>query len=182
MCRKLSQTHTHDYDSLDVACFYICFCSFVFQAIDCSSSASDSTVVNPKATKAPPTGRAVEEREDEEEEEGGENNGEVPNEIVAGKQEEASSQDGGTAAPSERTQQKPPFSYAQLIVQALLAAKDRRQTLSNIYAFIADMYPYYKLGEKGWKVRGGGGKGGGGGGGCGGEGGGGREGGSTYYS
>lgn len=49
---------------------------------------------------------------------------------------------------------KPPYSYAQLIVQALLAPKDRRQTLSGIYNFIAEKYPFYKLEDKGWKVRG----------------------------
>lgn len=47
---------------------------------------------------------------------------------------------------------KPPYSYAQLIVQALLAPKDRRQTLSGIYNFIAEKYPFYKLEDKGWKV------------------------------
>lgn len=49
---------------------------------------------------------------------------------------------------------KPPYSYAQLIVQALLAPKDRRQTLSGIYNFIAEKYPFYKLEDKGWKVGG----------------------------
>lgn len=48
---------------------------------------------------------------------------------------------------------KPPYSYAQLIVQALLASKDRKQTLSSIYQFISERYPYYKLEDKGWKVR-----------------------------
>ena len=47
---------------------------------------------------------------------------------------------------------KPPYSYAQLIVQALLAPQDRRQTLSGIYNFISEKYPFYKLEEKGWKV------------------------------
>ncbi len=47
---------------------------------------------------------------------------------------------------------KPPYSYAQLIVQALLASPDHRQTLSGIYSFISDKYPYYKIDEKGWKV------------------------------
>ena len=53
----------------------------------------------------------------------------------------------------EKGQQKPPYSYAQLIVQALLEARDHRQTLSGIYNFIAEKYPFYKLEEKGWKVR-----------------------------
>ena len=47
---------------------------------------------------------------------------------------------------------KPPYSYAQLIVQALLAPRDHRQTLSGIYNFIAEKYPFYKLEDKGWKV------------------------------
>ena len=52
----------------------------------------------------------------------------------------------------EKSHQKPPYSYAQLIVQALLASRDRKQTLSNIYQFIAEQYPFYKLEDKGWKV------------------------------
>lgn len=48
---------------------------------------------------------------------------------------------------------KPPYSYAQLIVQALLAPKDHKQTLSGIYNFISEKYPFYKLEDKGWKVR-----------------------------
>ena len=72
---------------------------------------------------------------------------------TSGEQEE------GTATGSQidekeedKAQQKPPYSYAQLIVQALLAAKEHKQTLSGIYNFIADKYPFYKLEEKGWKV------------------------------
>ena len=47
---------------------------------------------------------------------------------------------------------KPPYSYAQLIVQALLAATEHKQTLSGIYEFISQNYPFYKIGDKGWKV------------------------------
>ena len=64
-----------------------------------------------------------------------------------------SSQDEVDKLPSEKPHQKPLFSYAQLIVQALLASKERKQTLSNIYAFISEKYPFYKLEDKGWKVR-----------------------------
>ena len=53
---------------------------------------------------------------------------------------------------SEDSQQKPPYSYAQLIVQALLANKERKQTLSGIYQFISTTYPHYKITDKGWKV------------------------------
>ena len=47
---------------------------------------------------------------------------------------------------------KPPYSYAQLIVQALLSAADHKQTLSGIYEFISRNYPFYKIEDKGWKV------------------------------
>lgn len=105
-----------------------------------------NTAEAPPSEVAVPRAKETEGNEAEEEDE--ENNGEVPNDV---KPEESNIQD-GAVLPTERTQQKPPYSYAQLIVQALLAARDRRQTLSSIYSFIADMYPYYKLGEKGWKV------------------------------
>eukprot|EP00731_Ephydatia_muelleri_P029425 Em0020g1069a len=52
---------------------------------------------------------------------------------------------------SSEKHSKPPYSYAQLIVQALLSAKDRKQTLSGIYQFISEKYPYYRMEDKGWK-------------------------------
>lgn len=78
--------------------------------------------------------------------------GEAPGDSATDKADE-SSQDEVDKLPSEKPHQKPPYSYAQLIVQALLASKDRKQTLSNIYGFISEKYPFYKLEEKGWKVR-----------------------------
>ena len=80
--------------------------------------------------------------------------------------EEVEMEDGESATPSgspskgegssedktEEAAQKPPYSYAQLIVQGLLAAKDHKQTLSGIYEFISSHYPYYKMSDKGWKV------------------------------
>lgn len=47
---------------------------------------------------------------------------------------------------------KPPFSYAQLIVQAISAQKDKQLTLSGIYAYISKKYPYYQSHEKGWQA------------------------------
>ncbi|KAM7539062.1 hypothetical protein Aperf_G00000052012 [Anoplocephala perfoliata] len=46
---------------------------------------------------------------------------------------------------------KPPFSFAQLIVQALASQPTRRLTLSGIYQFISQNYPYYRLVDKGWQ-------------------------------
>ncbi|MGH0148221.1 UNVERIFIED_CONTAM: hypothetical protein FKN15_021589 [Acipenser sinensis] len=46
---------------------------------------------------------------------------------------------------------KPPYSYAQLIVQAISSAQDRQLTLSGIYAHITKHYPYYRTADKGWQ-------------------------------
>jgi Forkhead domain len=47
---------------------------------------------------------------------------------------------------------KPPFSYAQLIVQAIMSTPDKQLTLSGIYTYISHNYPYYKPNDKGWQV------------------------------
>lgn len=46
---------------------------------------------------------------------------------------------------------KPPFSYAQLIIQAICMSSDHQLTLNGIYQFISNKYPYYKPGDKGWQ-------------------------------
>ncbi|CAG2217751.1 FOXK [Mytilus edulis] len=46
---------------------------------------------------------------------------------------------------------KPPYSYAQLIVQAISSAPDKQLTLSGIYAYITKNYPYYRTADKGWQ-------------------------------
>ncbi|XP_046572872.1 forkhead box protein K2-like [Haliotis rubra] len=50
-----------------------------------------------------------------------------------------------------KDESKPPYSYAQLIVQAITSAVDKQLTLSGIYAFITKNYPYYRTADKGWQ-------------------------------
>lgn len=52
---------------------------------------------------------------------------------------------------SPKDDSKPPYSYAQLIVQAITTATDKQLTLSGIYAYITKNYPYYRTAEKGWQ-------------------------------
>ncbi|XP_075422070.1 forkhead box protein K1 isoform X2 [Ascaphus truei] len=52
---------------------------------------------------------------------------------------------------SPKDESKPPYSYAQLIVQAISSAQDRQLTLSGIYAHITKHYPYYRSADKGWQ-------------------------------
>jgi hypothetical protein len=54
------------------------------------------------------------------------------------------------ASPSSLSK-KPPYSYAQLIAQAISSSKEQQLTLSQIYTFIASKYDYYKLDDKGWQ-------------------------------
>ncbi|XP_059059132.1 forkhead box protein K1 [Achroia grisella] len=50
-----------------------------------------------------------------------------------------------------RDDAKPPYSYAQLIVQAVASAIDKQLTLSGIYSYITKHYPYYRTADKGWQ-------------------------------
>ncbi|XP_037069615.1 forkhead box protein K1-like [Pollicipes pollicipes] len=52
---------------------------------------------------------------------------------------------------AEQADVKPPFSYAQLIVQAVTSSRDRQMSLSGIYSFITRTYPYYRTADKGWQ-------------------------------
>lgn len=56
---------------------------------------------------------------------------------------------GGGDSPKDES--KPPYSYAQLIVQAISSAPDRQLTLSGIYTHITKHYPYYRTADKGWQ-------------------------------
>ncbi|KAK0145050.1 Forkhead box protein K1 [Merluccius polli] len=52
---------------------------------------------------------------------------------------------------SPKDESKPPYSYAQLIVQAISSASDKQLTLSGIYSHITKHYPYYRTADKGWQ-------------------------------
>lgn len=57
-----------------------------------------------------------------------------------------------TSSYSNNEHEKPPYSYAQLIVQSIAAAPDKQLTLAGIYSFISKNYPYYrKEANKGWQ-------------------------------
>jgi len=48
---------------------------------------------------------------------------------------------------------KPAYSYANLITFAINSSPEKRMTLSEIYQWICDKYPYYRDAGNGWKVR-----------------------------
>ncbi|KAF1744961.1 hypothetical protein MXB_2550, partial [Myxobolus squamalis] len=46
---------------------------------------------------------------------------------------------------------KPPYSYSQLIVQAISMSEEKSLTLKEIYTYVTKVYPYYTKKHKGWQ-------------------------------
>jgi hypothetical protein len=46
---------------------------------------------------------------------------------------------------------KPLYTYAQLIAQAILSSKEQQLTLNQIYAYISNRFPFYQLNDRGWQ-------------------------------
>jgi len=47
---------------------------------------------------------------------------------------------------------KPAYSYSSLIYLAIGSSAERKMTLSEIYSWICDKFPYYRTADSGWKV------------------------------
>lgn len=53
---------------------------------------------------------------------------------------------------SSNKDDKPPYSYATLIAQAITSTDDKRMALHEIYNYITHHYPYYNMAQNGWQV------------------------------
>lgn len=52
----------------------------------------------------------------------------------------------------KNTEGKPPYSYATLIKYAIERSAENKLTLSQIYQWVIEHYPYYGSAGSGWKV------------------------------
>lgn len=56
-----------------------------------------------------------------------------------------------SSRPMQQQQQKPPFSYIALIALAIQSTEDKKITLSGIYDFITNKFPYFRDQKQGWQ-------------------------------
>lgn len=105
-----------------------------------SSSKSMSTNVSSSSTPAPVSNSS----------QGNNNNNSSDYYVVP--QSGGGNSESNANSPGEVDDSKPPYSYAQLIVQAISTAVDKQLTLSGIYSYITKNYPYYRTADKGWQV------------------------------
>ena len=56
-----------------------------------------------------------------------------------------------TSHEQQQNYAKPPFSYKQLIGQALMTERESGLPISDIYSFISQNYPFYKMENQGWQ-------------------------------
>lgn len=57
------------------------------------------------------------------------------------------------SAPEGDRMQKPPYTYASLIAQAVQSSATKKLTLHGIYDWITDRWPYFTDNQNGWQVR-----------------------------
>jgi hypothetical protein len=47
---------------------------------------------------------------------------------------------------------RPTIRYAQMITEAINSTESKKITLSGIYSYVMEKYPYFKTAGAGWKV------------------------------